>query len=116
MLRKSLRSSTLGLLVLMAEEALDTREDWDNLLRGELNFRGRDTGESGNRPESLLLIPDIDILLLLPELPWPHPEHIGTLSEVRATIIDKKTLIFCTLGIQADNIISMFSRGLFWHY
>ena len=52
LLRKSLRSSTLGLLVLVAEEALDTvdtREDWDNLLRGELNFRGRDTVTSTNQ-------------------------------------------------------------------
>ena len=73
LLRKSLRSSTLGLLALVAE-ARDTREDWDSLFRGELNLRGSEVGESpesGNRPESLLLIPLIR--LLLPELPWPQP-------------------------------------------
>ena len=70
LLRKSLRSSTLGLLTALAE-ALDTREDWDNLFLGELNLRGSDTGESGNRPESLLLM--LLSLLLLPELPRLQP-------------------------------------------
>ena len=70
LLKKSLRSSTLGLLTTLAE-ALDTREDWDNLFLGELNLRGSDTGESGNRPESLLLM--LLSLLLLPELPRLQP-------------------------------------------
>ena len=73
LLRKSLRSSTLGLLAALAE-ALDTREDWDSLFLGELNLRGNDTGESGNRPESLLLI--LLSLLLLSELAWLQPVRL----------------------------------------
>ena len=73
LLRKSLRSSMLALgrltwewVLLMREEDLCVR------VRGEREVSGRETGESGTRPESLLL----SLLLLVPllELVWLHPE------------------------------------------
>ena len=59
--RKSLRSSMLALLAWLELG----RGSFVGLSLGDLSLRGRETGESGARPESLLLSLRETLLLLL---------------------------------------------------